>query len=243
MGLYRVYIDEVGNHDLKHADDPNERFLSLTGVIVESSHNMSVLQPEMQEIKRSFFQADPDEAIIFHRKELVNKRPPFACLRDHEVEERFNEALLAALRRWDYVVITVVIDKKAHREQYTVWQYHPYHYCLEVILERYVLFLHYGNHRGDVLVESRGGVEDGKLKASYGDHYARGTRNIPPTRWQQRLTSSELKLRPKSANIAGLQLADLIAHPSRREVLLDHDLLKSDVSVFGDQISEILRQT
>ncbi|MEW5959426.1 MAG: hypothetical protein AB1801_17015, partial [Chloroflexota bacterium] len=23
MSLYRIYIDEVGNHDLTHADDPN----------------------------------------------------------------------------------------------------------------------------------------------------------------------------------------------------------------------------
>lgn len=24
MSLYRIYIDEVGNHDLVHADDPNQ---------------------------------------------------------------------------------------------------------------------------------------------------------------------------------------------------------------------------
>ncbi len=24
MSLYRIYIDEVGNHDLVHADDPND---------------------------------------------------------------------------------------------------------------------------------------------------------------------------------------------------------------------------
>jgi hypothetical protein len=24
MSLYRIYIDEVGNHDLIHADDPNQ---------------------------------------------------------------------------------------------------------------------------------------------------------------------------------------------------------------------------
>ena len=25
MALYRIYIDEVGNHDFTHADDPNLR--------------------------------------------------------------------------------------------------------------------------------------------------------------------------------------------------------------------------
>ena len=36
MSLYRIYIDETGNHDMTHADDPNQRFLALTGVILES---------------------------------------------------------------------------------------------------------------------------------------------------------------------------------------------------------------
>ncbi len=33
MTKYRIYIDEVGNPDLGSSDDPNHRFLSLTGVI------------------------------------------------------------------------------------------------------------------------------------------------------------------------------------------------------------------
>lgn len=243
MSLYRVYIDEVGNHDLIHADDPNQRFLSLTGVILESVYTLRVLQPEMDQIKRDFFQSDPDERVIFHRKKLINRRPPFHPLRNLETEQRFNLVLLTALARWEYHVITVVIDKKAHRDQYQVWHYHPYHYCLQVLLERFVLFLHYGDHRGDVMVESRGGKEDGKLKDSYACLYERGTDHIPPERWQVRLTSSELKVKPKSANIAGLQLSDLIAHPSRREVLIEHQMLVDDRDIFGDQICAILRQS
>jgi len=243
MALYRIYVDEVGNHDMKHADDPNQRFLSLTGVILESQYTLHVLRPEMDQLKREFFQRDPDEPVIFHRKELVNKRPPFHPLRDPETEQRFNTELLMALARWEYRVVTVVLDKKAHRDQYQVWHYHPYHYCLAVLLERFVLFLHYGGHRGDVMVESRGGKEDRKLKDSYARLYERGTDNIPPERWQERLTSRELKVKPKSANIAGLQLADLIAHPSRREVLIEHQLIVDDRHIFGDQICAILRQS
>ncbi len=243
MALFRMYVDEVGNHDMTHADDPNQRFLSLTGVVLESSYIVRILQTEMDQIKREFFPSDPDEPIIFHRKELVNKRPPFHPLRDPDTEQRFNAALLTALAGWDYRVVSVVIDKRSHRDQYQVWHHHPYHYCMTVLLERFVLFLHYGNHRGDVMVESRGGKEDGKLKASYARLYEGGTDNIPSQRWQARLTSSELKVKPKSADIAGLQLADLIAHPSRREILIDNQLLVDTRDVFGDQISAILRQS
>lgn len=86
MALYRIYIDEVGTHDLTHADDPNQRFLSLTGVVLESDYTIRVLLPEMDQIKRDFFQHDPDEPVIFHRKELVNKRTPFHPLNDLETE-------------------------------------------------------------------------------------------------------------------------------------------------------------
>jgi hypothetical protein len=243
MSLYRLYIDEVGNHDLTHADDPNQRFLSLTGVILESRYVLDVLQIEMDQIKRQFFQRDPDEPVVFHRKELVNRRPPFEALRDAEIEKQFNTSLLTALARWDYRVVTVVIDKKSHRDQYQAWHFHPYHYCMTVMLERFVLFLHYGNHRGDVMVEKRGGKEDQKLAESYTRLYQRGTDNIPPERWHERLTSGQLKLREKRANVAGLQLADLIAHPSRREVLIENRLLDDDRDVFGDQICAILRQS
>ena len=57
MALYRLYIDEVGNHDMTHADDPNQRFLSLTGVILESSYTLRILKPEMDQIKRDFSNA------------------------------------------------------------------------------------------------------------------------------------------------------------------------------------------
>jgi hypothetical protein len=242
MTPYRIYIDETGNHDLEHADDPNQRFFALTGVILDGQYTKGVLQPEMQALKRKYFIVDPDVPVIFHRKEMVNKRPPFHVLREHATETAFNQDLLEHLARWDFRAITVVLDKKAHREQYTVWRYHPYHYCLAVMLERYVLFLLSRSGKGDVMVESRGGKEDLKLKDSYSRLFEKGTDYVQASTWQKCLTSHELKAKPKSANIEGLQLADLIAHPSRREVLLEHGLLKDERSVFGENICEVLRE-
>lgn len=240
--LYRLYVDEVGNHDMTHADDLNQRFLSLTGVILETDYTTRILRPELEQIKTEFFRHDPDEPIIFHRKELVNKRPPFHALQKPEVEQQFNMRLLKALASWNYRVITIVLDKLAHRERYAVWRFHPYHYCMTALLERFVLFLHYADKRGDIMVEQRGGKEDRQLKDSYQRLWERGNENIPVERWQAHLTSSELKVKPKTANVAGLQIADLVAHPSRREILLEHQLLVDQRDIFGDQISAILRQ-
>ena len=225
MGLYRIYIDEVGNHDMVHTNDPNQRFLGLTGVIIEAQHMLNTIRPEMEEIKAQFFQTDPDEPVIFHRKEMVNRRWPFKALLDPETERQFNAVLLQALEQWQYSVVTVVLDKFSHRERYNIWRFHPYHYCLKVLLERHVLFLYQGDHRGDVMVESRGGKEDRQLKRSYTRLYEEGTDYINIEIWQAHLTSIKLKVKPKRANIAGLQLADLVAHPSRREILIDNGLI------------------
>ncbi len=58
---------------------------------------MQVLQPEMDSLKRRFFQVDLDEPVVFHRKELVNKRFPFGILWDSEIEAHFNTELLISL--------------------------------------------------------------------------------------------------------------------------------------------------
>jgi len=232
MGLFRIYIDEVGNHDMRHTDNPNERFLSLSGIIIESEHNA----------KRQFISRDPDELVIFHRKEILRCVGPFAVLRDLKVRSAFNQALVDALRRWEYKVITVVIDKREHFNRYQVWRHQPYHYCLEVLLERFLLFLRSGNNRGDVMVESRGGNEDMKLKDSYSRLYRNGSDYIPAELWQSHMTSKELKVKSKKDNISGLQLADLLAYPSRRQILQENCLVTPDRETFSDQIAELLDQ-
>lgn len=43
MEKYRIYIDEVGNPDVESSDNPNHRFLSLTGVIIDLEYVRNVL--------------------------------------------------------------------------------------------------------------------------------------------------------------------------------------------------------
>ena len=234
-----MYIDEVGNSDLGASSDPNHRYLSLTGVIFELDYVSQTVFPTLEDLKRQFFNSHPDEPVILHRKELVNKRYPFARLREPIVEASFNQALLQMLSTLDYVVITAVIDKLEHSRRYTVWRFDPYHYCLTVLVERYVRWLQSRNQVGDVLAESRGGKEDLRLKDSYERLYEEGSDYVPPTHFSRSLTSRQLKLKAKSNNIAGLQIADLIAHPSYRATLARRDGQALPTN-FGGQIASIL---
>jgi hypothetical protein len=138
-----------------------------------------------------------------------------------------------------YRIFTVVIDKKEHREKYAVWQFQPYHYCMTVMLERYVRWLDRINAMGDVLAESRGKKENKQLSKAYRRIYERGTDHVPDRLFKARLTSTEIKLKSKTENVAGLQLADLIASPSCRE-LICRQSKQQMTAEFGQKVVEIL---
>lgn len=239
---HRLYIDEVGNSDLGASKDPNHRYLSLTGVILGLDYVDSTVFPAIETLKRNYFGSHADDPVILHRKELVNKRPPFHCLQEAATEKRFNADLLKLLNELNYTVVTVVIDKLEHRERYKAWRFDPYHYCLTVVVERFALWLQRNEAVGDVLAESRGGKEDQRLKESFERLYLQGTDFVKPDDFAQCLTSRQLKVKPKSNNIAGLQLADLIAHPSFRAVLARHTGSPLECN-FGGQIAAILEQS
>jgi len=236
---YRLYIDEVGNSDLGSSTDPNNRYLNLTGVIIELGYVQDTVHPEMEALKQRFFSSHPDEPLIFHRRELSRRIHPFQALKDPVLNAEFDKALLECLKRWEYWVVSVTIDKLELKTRYTVWQYHPYHYCLHVLLERYVMFLEGVSHQGDVMAEARGGKEDQKLKASFTGIYENGTPYMDKARFQAALTSKELKLKQKSNNISGLQLADLLAYPSSKSIMASHQNQKQPTG-FSGEIVQIL---
>lgn len=81
-------------------------------------------------------------------------------MKNKEAEANFNKDFLNLINELDYVVVSVLMDKKEHNMRYHTWKYDPYHYCMEIILERFFFFLEAVDSNGDVMIESRGGSED-----------------------------------------------------------------------------------
>ena len=115
-----MYVDECGNPDLKSSDNPIHRFLSLTGVIISLDYVREVLNPQIESLKTNYFGSHPDDPVILHRKELVNAKYPFEVLRDKKIRMQFDVELLELLENWEYTVVTVCLDKIAHKEAYAV---------------------------------------------------------------------------------------------------------------------------
>jgi hypothetical protein len=213
---YRLYFDETGNGDLQaHRKDPNQRYLSLTGIVIRQDIHDAVITEYLTALKTDIF--GPQNAnIVLHRRDMLNAHKEFSALKDNETRARFDAKFRQLLKDLQRPAFTVSIDKEAHLEKYKVWQFSPYHYALTCLLERFVLWLFYSGKVGDVMGEARGPKHDAQLRRSFRRFYDNGTK-VRKDVIQNCLTSRELRLELKQANITGLQIADLLAHPAHRD--------------------------
>ena len=222
VARYRMFVDEVGDSGLGRAcHEPNHRYLGLTGVIVGLNQADLQLEPRLAALKRKHLVGPEAERIVLHRKDIVNSRGPFGSLRDAKARAAWDEDVLELMRRVDFRVVSTVLDKAALRKRYR-WPLDPYHYGMEILMERFHVFLRDNGRVGDTMVEARSPQQDRRLKATYRALAEGGTRYVQPAEFAKVLTSSALKVKPKSAHIGGLQLADLVAHPAFRALLVDY---------------------
>jgi len=235
MSKYRLYIDESGSHEYSDSVSIKRKYLGLLGVIIEVDEYESNIQPQVIELKK-MFSTDPDELVVLHRDEIVNKQGAFSKLTDPGFESKFNEKLETLLNKSNYILCGVVLDKKIHLDRYKSTALHPYHYCLNVILERYVFFLEQVNASGDVMSESRGKKEDDALRGAYFNFYSNGTFFCGAPRVQRRLTSNKIKLRTKAKTAEGLEIADLLVLASKFLTLKMYEKIETLTDNFSKQI-------
>ena len=235
-----LFIDEVGNGDLKgSAQIDNERYLSLTGLITRLDFYDTKFKPDMLNFKIGIWGETKGPQIVLHRREIMRKEDDFAILRDDELLGKFNAGLLHLFSSLPYLAHTVVIDKRDHLDTYGTWRFDPYHYCLHVLIERYVLWLKRNDYVGDVSAEPRTAKQDRRLKESYANLYARGSDHIAGDVMRKYLTSKEIKFVPKSANCPAMQICDLLAYPSFKSMKREK-LNQPQPDDFGNKIVDIL---
>jgi len=224
---------------MKRLNDDNFRYLSLTGMIMKVNHARDYLVPAFDRIKADVLNQDPDAPICFHRVDIRNCRGPFESLSNANTREEFDRRILQVMSDADFRVITALIDKQWMTTQ-THWeQTHPYHFLMEIIVEKYAHFLRRMNSVGDIMPEARGNDQDGALQREFYRYRLMGTRFADHSLTRTRIPSSNLKFRTKKNNIAGLQLCDLIAHPSHFTIRqnLRHPV---HLGQFCEKVSEIL---
>ena len=112
---------------------------------------------------------------------------------------------------------------------------------MEVLVEKYAQFLERKDAIGDIMPEGRKGPKDARLQSVYETVRKDGTFYVNKDRICARIPSVHLKFRYKPDNIAGLQLCDLLAHPSHMIIRerLGHSV---EIGAFSARIKTLLMQ-
>jgi len=172
---YRLYIDESGDHTYQKVEEFPHRYLALLGVWFQQGDDYNAFASDLERFKLSLFGQRPDNPVVLHRSDIINRKSTFGILCDEEKRNRFDMGLLEVVSRARFKIICVVLNKQEHKGRY-VDPFHPYHYCLAAMLERFSGWLNYKNAMGDVMAESRGKEEDLQLKQAYRRVYESGTK-------------------------------------------------------------------
>jgi hypothetical protein len=211
---YRLYVDEVGNDDMQHTDDVRHRYLSLSGVAMDQDYVRDVATPAMNAFKADVFRHDPDRQIVLHRKDIMNKGGVFHALCNDEVRRKFDAGIIRYLTDTKFTLITVLIDKHRMLKQMHWQEKHPYHYLMKILVEKYVQWLERQSGTGDIVPEMRRGKKDTELQRAFASVRIWGSDYVNAKRIKATIPSKQLKFRSKDHNVTGLQICDLVAHPS-----------------------------
>ncbi|MEJ2192973.1 MAG: DUF3800 domain-containing protein [Nitrospirota bacterium] len=258
---YRLFLDESGDHSYgklekklfrllmkgkvlweqmfpsyPSLEEEGSRYLGLTGTIFKLESYSNAFLPALDALKQDIFNT---RDIVFHAKDIIQRRGPFYILQDPELTRAFDERLLDLIRTSDYKSITVVLDKKKHVKKYND-PWHPYQYSLLALMQRYCYFLSERGARGDIVAECRGKRENFALQEAYKKIYYRGDGKYKKADFYQRcLTSNGIKIRKKKMNIHGLQLSDILASPLKKYTLIKYKVIKeANEKLFWKQIIE-----
>lgn len=236
---YRLYIDESGDHVYRMMATASHQHLCLLGCWFQNPDYLS-FHEALEQVKKAHFAHHPDRPVVFHREDMINARREFKSLQDPAVRAAVDENLLSVIENARFTVVAVVIDK------YELWRKlgdaapHPYSLGLVYLLQRYVGFLNHVGRRGDVMAEARGATEDRLLGSEFSRLHTQGGQYLPAHAIQAALTSNSLKLRQKSANISGLQLADMLGHPVKQWVLRKKGYSAAPMPRFAERLMEVV---
>lgn len=208
-----LFLDESGDHNLSIIDENYPVFV-LAGCIMDESYHKNLLTSKLLGFKKELFGT---ENMVLHFVDYTRNQKGFERMSNKEFRERFYNGLNEVIKNTDFILIACIIDKIKHRDKYRLLAMDPYILSLEMMIERFVMFLKEAHERGVVIAESRGQQLDNELELAFLNLKIKGTRFLRPKEIAEKIDNFIMK--KKEENIAGLQLADSLVTPIGRRYL------------------------
>jgi hypothetical protein len=201
---YVVYVDESGDHSLASIDRDYPVFV-LALCVFHKRHYAEKIIPAVEKLKFNYF---GHSSVVLHEHEIRKQKGEFAFLSHHPTRIEFMERLSSIMEASNFILITCVVDKaRVGRSEGATTN--PYHIALGICLEALREFLAEKGQdqlQTHVVVECRGKKEDAELELEFRricDGENHGNRQLP----------FNIVFADKKTNLAGLQVADLVARP------------------------------
>ena len=197
-------VDESGDHSLASID-PGYPVFVLALCVFHKRHYSEQIIPAVEKLKFNYFGHD---SVVLHENEISKQKGQFAFLSHRPTRMEFMHQLNSIMDASNFVLIACVVDK-ARLTKSEGASSNPYHIALDLCLQALHGFLsekgqqHLQTH---VVVECRGSKEDKELELEFRRIRDAGAPN------GERLPF-EIVFANKQTNLAGLQLADLVARP------------------------------
>jgi hypothetical protein len=221
-----LYLDESGDHDLVNIDTNYPVFV-LSGCILDSGYHDNALKPSLDRFKQDTLgRAD----VILHYADYTRDGAGFEIMSDIAKREDFYKRLNKLIDSTDFTLLACIIDKTKHLRHYK-YPINPYILSLEIIIEKFVMFLNKEKDQGMIIAESRNNQLDNELNLAFLDIKISGTRFLNPSEIVDRIDNN-FYIKRKGEDISGLQLADSIITPIGRKYLglknryLDYNIIK-----------------
>jgi hypothetical protein len=210
---YMAFLDECGDHSLTKIDKDFPVFV-LSLILLKRKDYISTILPAVNNLKLKYWD---HEGVNLHSRDIRKADGPFSLLQNAARRTQFLTELSGLMTIMPYDLFIVGIHKERLCNRY-VNAANPYDLALTFIMERVLHCLEQRQQRVlPLIAEARGENEDDQFKATFYDLTTRGTGYVSSNRIQQ--CRFPLEFQDKRKNIAGIQLADLCAHPSARHIL------------------------
>ncbi|MBL7076822.1 MAG: DUF3800 domain-containing protein [Kiritimatiellae bacterium] len=211
---YIAFFDECGDHTLELIDKDFPLFLLAT-IVVRRTDYVDQIIPALARLKLKYW---VHEGVNLHSRDIRKAKGPFGFLQVPDNRKAFMGELSDLMRVFPYTLFVSAVRKDEHRDRYGTDAVNPYDLALEFTMERLIHFIE-DNRLSElpIVAEARGKAEDKDLERCFFRIMTEGTDCIRGDRFKK--VECPLVFRRKFDNIAGIQLADLCAHPCARHVL------------------------
>jgi hypothetical protein len=218
-----LFLDESGDHSLTVIDKTYPLFI-LGGILVDVDYSKGEMTERLSNFKRETLGSDQ---IILHTADMVRNRKGFEGLANPGTRASFYAALNALLSDLKFEIVACAIRKQAHLNRYGDLAQDPYHFALEVLVERLCYAVGDQKEGGVIVVaEKRDKFLDRKLRLTWLLLKSSGTRFVKAVQVAERI---KFGLRGKEDNLAGLQVADLVVTPIGRSLLGKSTLINQEM--------------